>query len=210
MNEQGTRWAAWAGHLVDLWRLVSFRYSNPHSYTKVRNITSVARRTGATQMIETGTYLGNTAMRCASRFERVYTIELDGKLAARAAAYLRKRRNVEVIQGDALVELHRILARDGVERLLVYLDGHFSGGVTALGDRPEPACEEIEVLGRCKDRIRGIVIDDFRCFGTEPGWPTKSALLRSIETNFGKEFEILVHLDQVLVMRTPPDATSPI
>lgn len=201
MNEQGTRWAAWAGHLVDLWRLTSFRYANPHSYSKLRNIRSVARRTGATQMIETGTYLGNTAMRCAPRFERVYTIELDEKLASRAAAYLCKRHNVEVIQGDALVEVPKILARSGVERLLIYLDGHFSGGATALGDRPEPACDEIEVLGQFKNKIRGIVVDDFRCFGVERGWPSKSALLRSIETHFGGEFEILVHLDQVLVMR---------
>lgn len=201
MNKQGSHFAAWGGHLVDLWRLVRFQQRNPYSYSKFRNIKSAARRTGATQMIETGTYLGNTAMRCAPHFQKLYTIELDKDLAASAAAYLAKRKNVEVIQGDALAELPKILERPEVKDLLVFLDGHFSGGITAHGDVPEPACEEIEVLGRFKDKIRSIVIDDFRCFGNDAGWPTKSALLHSVETHFNDGFDISVHLDQVLVTR---------
>jgi hypothetical protein len=201
MNKQGAHFAAFGGHLVDLWRLVSFQPSNPHSYSKFRNIKSVAKRTGATQMIETGTYLGNTAMRCAPHFQKLYTVELDKELVAKATVYLTKRKNVEVIQGDALAELPKILARPDVNNLLVFLDGHFSGGVTAHGDVPEPACEEVEVLRQFKSKIRAIIVDDFRCFGTDAGWPTKSALLHSLETCFNDDFDIAVHLDQVLITR---------
>jgi hypothetical protein len=208
MNKQGARFAAYGGHLVDLWRLARFQYANPHSYSKFRNIKTVARRTGATQMIETGTFLGNTAMACAPYFRKLYTIELDEALAASAAAYLKRRPNVEVIRGDAAVELPKILERPDVNELMVYLDGHFSGGVTALGDVPEPACMEIETLGRFRDKIRGVVIDDFRSFGTEPGFPSKSDLLHSVEKHFNNGYEILIHLDQVLIMRKPATAAA--
>ena len=97
-------------------------------------------------MIESGTYRGVTAARCARQVAKVYTIELDKELAAGATMYLRGCLNVEVIQGDALVELPRILARAEVRDVLVFLDGHFSGGETALGDLAEPAVEQIKAL----------------------------------------------------------------
>jgi hypothetical protein len=211
MNKQGAHFAGYCGHLVDLWRLLTFQHYNPHSYSKFRNLKSVAVRTNATQLIETGTYVGNTAMRCSRHFEKIYTIELDEKLAAKAAAYLRRRPNVEVIQGDALAELPKILARPTVENVLVFLDGHFSGGDTALGDQPEPACDAITVLAQFKDKIRGIVVDDFRCFGRDKGWPTKSDLLHAIESYFNDQFDITIHLDQVLVFRRQeaPVSTAP-
>ena len=199
MNKQGAWIAAIGGHVVDLWHLYSFAHVNPHSYSKFRNIKSVAHRTGAKQMIETGTYLGNTAMRCSFHFDHVYTIELDGQLATQAASYLKPRPNVDVISGDALIELPKILAKPEATDLLVFLDGHFSGGRTALGDQAEPACDEIEILAKYRDKVRAIVIDDFRCFGVNADWPTKAELLNSIERHFNDEYEICVHLDQVLV-----------
>jgi hypothetical protein len=51
-----------------------------------------------------------------------------------------------------------------------------------------------------KDKIAGIIIDDFRLFGTEPGFPTKSALFEAIETYF-PNFAVTVALDQVLILR---------
>src|SRR2546430_2701925 len=102
MNKQGSTFAAYGGHLVDLWRLMCFRITNPHSYSKFRIINAMRKRSGARMMIETGTYLGNTADRCARKFEKVYTIELDQDLARQATEFLRRRPNVQVIQGDGL------------------------------------------------------------------------------------------------------------
>jgi hypothetical protein len=190
-----------AGHVVDIWRFVRFDYDNPHSYSKFRNILGVARKTGARQFIETGTYRGRTTRWSASHFERVVTIELDEKLAARAKASLSDLPNVEVLQGDAVDWLRDVMARPSTHDALVYLDGHFSGGVTARGSLDEPACEALEVLVPHLDKLRGVVIDDFRTFGVEFPSPTKADLLRSAEHHFGKDFEILVHLDQVLLLR---------
>src|SRR5438105_1556154 len=127
MNKPNAYFQALAGHFVDLYRLAAFRFTTAHSYTKFRHLNALRKSTGATQMIETGTYRGVTAGRCARVFERVYTIELDKPLAAEAAKFLAPKRNVEVIQGDALAELPKVLARDDVRELVIFLDGHFSG-----------------------------------------------------------------------------------
>jgi len=193
--------AAIAGHLIDMWRLVRFDYENPHSYSKFRNLISVAKKTGARQFIETGTYLGRTTRWAASRFERVVTIELDPQLAARAVASLSDLPNVEVIQGDAVEKLRDVIARPEIRDALVYLDGHFSGGITARGEVDEPACAGLEVLVPHIAKIRGIVVDDFRTFGIEFAAPTKADLLRSAEHHYGKHFEIVVHMDQLLLLR---------
>jgi hypothetical protein len=198
---EGTSIAAMAGHLVDIWRFIRFDYENPHSYSKFRNILSVARKTGAHQFVETGTYLGRTTRWAAAHFERVVTIELDRELAARASNALSGLRNVEVLQGDAVVRLREVMARPETRNALVYLDGHFSGGVTARGALDEPACEALEVLVPYREKVRAVVIDDFRTFGIEFPTPSKADLLRSVERHFGERFDIIVHLDQVLVLR---------
>jgi hypothetical protein len=201
MNRPGAHFQAVAGHLVDLYRLATFRFLNPHSYTKFRQLKNVARQVGARTVIETGTYRGVTARRCSSAFERVYTIELDQALAAESTRYLADRKNVEVIQGDGLVKLPEVMARPDVKDVLVFLDGHFSEGITAKGDHAEPAVLEVIALGQFKEKLRGIVIDDFRLFGAVDGYPPKSVLVRSIEEHF-PGWNLAVHLDQVIV--TPP------
>jgi hypothetical protein len=203
MNEQGAVLSAAAGHVVDLYRLFQFETKNPHSYSKFRQIKALGQRSGASVLIETGTYVGNTAMRCSRTFERVITIELDADLFQRASRYLSKRKNVECLEGDALKLLPLVLERPSVTDALVFLDGHFSGGGTAHGDLAEPACEEIEILAKYRDKIRSFIVDDFRCFGRDKGWPRRSELLRTVEDSFGDGFEYTIHLDQLLVWRKP-------
>jgi hypothetical protein len=199
VNQQNREFQAFIGHLLDLYRIATFRFSNPHSYTNFRAIKSLAGQVNANTMIETGTYLGVTTKRCAPHFQKVYTIELDPQLADQAREFLRAQKNVEVLQGDAVKVLNQILETN-VGDTLVFLDGHFSGGVTACGDLPEPAIEELEILSKHKDKIAGIIIDDFRLFGIEPGFPSKSALFQAIENLF-PGFNLSVALDQILISR---------
>jgi Ribosomal RNA adenine dimethylase len=199
MNQQNRDFQAFLGHLVDLYKISLFKFAVPHSYTKFRAIKTTAQKVGAKTFIETGTYLGVTTRRCAPVFDAVYTIELDQKLADQASEFLRSKKNVEVLQGDALNVLPKILDKN-VRDILVFLDGHFSGGVTACGDLPEPAIEELKILAGAKDRIAAIIIDDFRLFGTEPGFPSKSALFKALEEYF-PSFRVTVSLDQILICR---------
>lgn len=186
------------GHVKDLVAMANFKITNPHSWSKYRQLKAVGRRTNADCLIETGTFLGNTTMRCSRSFDKVYTIELDQKLYEQAKSYLASRANVECIQGDATIELPKILDRPECNNVLIFLDGHFSQGETALGDVAEPACELLSSLAAHREKIRGIVVDDFRLFGVEAGWPKKSELIKSAEDHFG-DFSIAVHFDQLVL-----------
>ena len=151
-------------------------------------------KTKSTVLIETGTYLGVTTKRCSPIFDKIYTIELDHKLAEQAKSYLSNNKNVEVIQSDALDILTNVLDKNDINNILLFLDAHFSGGVTACGDYPEPAIEELKIIARYKSKVKCIIIDDFRLFGSEKGFPSKSELLKNIEDNFDN-FDVNVYLD---------------
>jgi hypothetical protein len=199
MNKQNREIQAIIGHVVDLYKISTFNFSNPHSYTKFRAIKAAKRVVDAKALIETGTYLGVTTKRCVPHFENIYTIELDQELAKQAQRFLDNNKNVHVLQGDAVLLLTEILNKD-IQDVLIFLDAHFSGGVTALGNLPEPAIEELRVISKFKDKVAGIIIDDFRLFGTEPGFPNKSDVFRAIE-EFFPGFRLTVALDQILILR---------
>jgi protein-L-isoaspartate O-methyltransferase len=58
---------------------------NLHSYMKYKVLRRLGQRTDARCLIETGTFLGVTAARCARVFDRVFTIELDATLCTSCA-----------------------------------------------------------------------------------------------------------------------------
>ena len=202
MNKQNRRLASAGGYVLDLIRLAGGMPINLHSYMKYLAIRSLGKRTNARCLIESGTFLGVTAARCARNFERVYTIELDIDLAKQATAFLQRYRNVKVFQGDAVKLLPEVISREDVHDVVIFLDGHYSGGHTAIGDLPEPVILELGILAKFRDRVCGIVIDDFRLFGVERGFPKKSNVVLSIERLFPfPTFTLCIHADQLIVER---------
>jgi hypothetical protein len=202
MNRPNRPLAALAGYFSDLEKLARGVPINPHSVLKFRVLKELARRTGARTLIETGTYLGVTAARCARVYDQVVTIELDPDLAAKAAVHLCRFPNVRVIQGDATKHLGQILAASPEGSVVAFLDGHFSGGMTARGELPEPAIVELGLLAAYVSRVQAIVIDDFRLFGVEPGFPSKAALVEAAEAQFAAgDFDLAVCFDQLILER---------
>src|SRR5207244_4484725 len=125
-----------------------------------------------------------------------------------AAEYLAPFSHVTVIEGDATKEVARLIAEAGVHDALVFLDGHFSGEGTGVGTVADPAVDVLGQLGEHSDAIRSIVIDDFREFGVQPGWPKKWEVIRSAEEIFvPRGFRLRVHLDQLLLERPLHGAT---
>lgn len=183
-------------------RTAQCSFNAAHSYTKFRVINRVRKLTGATTFVETGTFLGDTTRRAAAVFDKVYTIELGPDLAGRAKKIFRRQPCITVIEGDATHMLPEIFAKYEFDKAVVFLDGHFSEGITACGENPEPALEELEFLARHKNRISGIVIDDFRTFGALPGFPSKTKLIASAETLFASAgYTVSVILDQVVIFK---------
>ncbi len=191
-----------AGYVLDLFRVATFRFLAAHTLTKFLAINRLRRRTGASVFVETGTFMGETTARAAMVFEKVYTIELGHELAMRAKDRFKNNKNVVLIEGDAIVMLARVFEDYKFDNAIVFLDGHFSEGITACGEVAEPAIIELEFLAKHKQRIGGIVVDDFRTFGVVAGHPTKAQLLASAESLFGSDgYTVSVLMDQLLIYK---------
>jgi Ribosomal RNA adenine dimethylase len=167
------------GYLLDLGAKLRNDIFVPHSLTKLHNLARVRSRTGATTVIEVGSYKGVTTFRLSHIFSVVHSIEIDENLFAQAQQRCAGRKNVMLHHGDGKQVL-RDLAPN-VMRCVIFFDGHFSGGDTGQGDEPEPVLAELDLIGDNLANFVGVVIDDFREFGTAPGWPKKSEVLAKLE-----------------------------
>ena len=69
--------------------------------------------------------------------------------------------NIKLYHGDSIKVLPKILENID-DRCTFWLDGHFSGGNTACGDKPVPLREELNIISKHKIKTHTILIDDIR------------------------------------------------
>lgn len=200
MNDPNTFIEPLGGYLVDLLSKLRGRPFVPHSLTKLHNIVTCRNLTRAKTIIEIGAFKGVTTRRLSYFFDNVISIEIDADLFDQARKRCAGRSNVKVILGDGSILLPEIIKN--ADNALLFLDGHFSGGVTGQGEEPEPVLKELDLLKCHLSNVAGVVVDDFRLFGLEPGWPKKSEVLRKLEGAFDEtNWSIFVQFDQFLVVR---------
>lgn len=152
----------------------------PPHVVKRHTVLTFARRFRLRVLVETGTYQGAMVEAMLDHFDRIYSVELSRELYESARERFRGAHHVELIHGDSGTELGWLVPR--LHRpALFWLDGHYSGADTARGRKDTPVLEELEhILGAPEGHV--ILIDDARCFGTEPGYPSLGdlrALVRS-------------------------------
>ncbi|MGX9117698.1 rRNA adenine N-6-methyltransferase family protein [Mesorhizobium sp. BHbsci] len=188
------------GYFLDLIAKLRNRQFVPHSLTKLHNMKTCRDMTGATTAVEIGSYKGVTTKRMSHLFERVISVEIDEALYHQASKRCAGRKNVELLLGDGAKLLPEIATR--VDKALIFLDGHFSGGETGQGDEPEPVLKELDLIAPFISNFVAVVVDDFRLFGVEPGWPRKSEVIQRLETLLPEtQWRLSVLNDQFLAVR---------
>lgn len=184
------------------------------------------------QYIETGTYHGDGIQRVIDLYDRIHSIELSEKYAVETAKKFLQHSKVTIYHGNSKQVLPTLLETIP-EPVTIFLDGHYSGGETAIGDElvdgvsSAPLLTEIEIImSRPYDDI--VIIDDTRMFGLRtwmnPGskggmWPEYEydwtainedsirARLKpgyEIFKNKGKEYTHGPNLDQWILARPKP------
>ena len=125
--------------------------------------------------VETGTFRGDTAATAARFFSVVDTIELDPVLGRRARERFQHSR-VRCHIGDSRQVLPTILPELETP-LILWLDAHFSGGVTGGANDPCPLITELRIVDQHRDCSNTIVaVDDARCFTGSRGFPRLDAV----------------------------------
>lgn len=113
--------------------------------------------------VETGTYLGGTTERMASKFDTVYTVELSEEIYDSTKRRLSHLDNVNFLLGDS-GKVIEVLSQVIDAPVVFFLDAHFAGGRTAFGEKEVPLYEELSAIAN-RPQSDLIIIDDYKLFG---------------------------------------------
>lgn len=142
----------------------------PPNVLKQRVLREYAQRYGTRILIETGTFYGDMVEAMKVDFDHIYSVELSAEFYEKARSRFSKDTNIELIYGNSGTELHKIMDKIN-QAALFWLDGHYSGETTALGEVTTPIYEELQQIFDAEDRRHVILIDDARCFASDPAYP---------------------------------------
>lgn len=151
------------------WRAEGWTAPVPY-FVRRAMLVSEAKAMGAGTFVETGTFLGDTTLSLAPKFQQVHTIEVEPTLAALARDRFAGNTKITVHHGDSAALLPG-LCKGLTSSCLFYLDGHYSGGYTGKGEKECPAIEELAAIFDNTTQPFRIVIDDARLFGSDPYYP---------------------------------------
>jgi hypothetical protein len=170
----------------------------PEGTAKREHLLSLFRARGHRTVLESGTFMGDTVEYFMAHAARIISVEVEPKLFADAQRKFEGVANVELVLGDALHVIPEIVAQLD-DPPLIWLDGHFSEGVTGSGDEIEPAASILARLGAVGAPAgTTIVVDDLRLFGLHPDFPGLDELVQRARQSF-PEARIRVGLDSLVI-----------
>jgi len=154
-----------------------------------------AKQHRARIFIETGTYLGDMVWAVKDNFYKIYSVELSTELYERAKRKFSRYKHISIFKGDSSKVLPEILSQIE-EPCLFWLDGHYSEGITATGEKETPILEELKHIFNHPIEDHIILIDDARCFTGYGDYPNieelKAVLLSRYPDNaFNIEDDII-------------------
>ncbi|MDO8623956.1 MAG: hypothetical protein Q7R54_01245 [bacterium] len=174
------------------WRRSGCPIPPPH-VVKQYAIAEYQKTYGCQILVETGTYRGDMVEAQKKRFKKIISIELGVDLFEKAQERFRNDANVVIVQGDSGRVLPEIV-REIHEPAVFWLDGHYSGGITAKGNKESPIFEELDAIFSTKNSNHILLIDDARCFTGEGSYPTIGQLIEYIRSK-NETYEVEVKHD---------------
>ncbi len=178
------------GSIIYEWEKQGKPAPPPH-IIKQKAIIQAKQASGYDVLIETGTYLGEMIEAQKNTFRTIYSIELGHHLHVAARAKFKKEPHINLLEGDS-GNILKVLMPKIKEPAIFWLDGHYSGGITAKGDKDCPIFEELTAILNADKLPHILMIDDARLFIGADGYPTVAELdsfIGTFKTAFKKEIE---------------------
>lgn len=147
------------------------RPAPPPHFIKQEIIQDYQNRYEYNILVETGTYLGEMVEAQKRYFNKIISIELSEKLYTDAKQKFSNDSNVFIVQGDSGKIMHKVISTLN-EPAIFWLDGHYSAGITAKGEKECPIFEELNAIFNGKKLKHVILIDDARLFNGTNDYPT--------------------------------------
>lgn len=168
--------------------------------------------------VETGLYAGDTLndlkiQNILDKFKNVYSIEIEKRLidmAYQKYPFFNVDKNIEIINGDSSVELKSIINKHKQDKVLFWLDAHFSGQGTGKSQTfgECPLLGELDLISKLNIKPI-IIIDDITLFIDFPesikhnhdinDWPNINKIKEKIESlNFDLKIKIDTDLSYLI------------
>ena len=171
----------------------------PPHLAKQLAIKNEMETSGYNILVETGTYFGDMVEAQKSFFEKVYSIELGEELYSNAAKRFEEDKNVFILKGDSGVILNELMP-EIFEPTIFWLDGHYSAGITARGEKECPIFEELTAIFGAKELNHIILIDDARLFNGTNDYPSVEELVEFMEMK-NKKFSLTIKDDIIRIAK---------
>ena len=120
--------------------------------------------------IETGTFMGSTISKMSYIFDELHTIEVNEDLYNNAKNKYNNLNKINFHLGDSAYVLKNIIINVD-KNAIIFLDGHYSSGITGKGIKDVPLYEELNAIITNFKNHCIIIIDDVRLFGHGPNTP---------------------------------------
>jgi hypothetical protein len=167
-------------------------------------------RFGIATFVETGTYLGDTAVWASDVFHSVITIERSPTLFEHAKRRYADRTNMTFLCGDAREQFARVVPQL-TSPALFWLDAHWSGGETAGAEDECPLVAELEAIN-ASGLSHFIFIDDAKLFLAPPPpphqveqWPSIDEVASLLQTPQQRRY---VAVSDDIIMAVPEEAKA--
>jgi len=178
-----------------IWQLRGKTGAVPH-WAKEQLVKGYAKKFDRKVFIETGTYLGEMVAAVKDNFEEIYSIELSSKFHSEAVLMFKSYTNICLINGDSGEVLNELLPSIR-STCLLWLDAHYSGGITAKSSQETPIIKELEsVFKNIPDPV--ILIDDANNFNGEHDYPTLKNL-KSFVTSIHPSASITIKYNVICI-----------
>jgi hypothetical protein len=141
----------------------------PPHFVKQRCVIEYGKRFDLPTLVETGTFRGDMVRAVRSKFREIYTIEIGQTLSTEAERLFAPFPHIHVMHGDSARVLPNVLFRIKAP-CLFWLDAHYSGEGTSIGDQETPVLTELEII--FQEHVNNVIlIDDARCFDGKNAYP---------------------------------------
>lgn len=169
----------------------------PH-LVKQANLRRLQSQFDVAVLVETGTFRADMMVAMRPYFRQLYSIELSETLYQYSKVRCAELKNIDIRQGaseDVLNEICQTLHG----RVLFWLDGHFSGGDTALGQTECPVISELKTILTHPKITPIIVIDDAREFKGSRSYPTIREIIEVVNLHSARS-HVSVSDDAIVVI----------
>ena len=178
------------------------RASNPNSVpvphlAKQEVIRHFANKHNIQVFVESGTFLGIMINSMKGQFKKLYSIELSEILYKNAIKKFENDKNVNIVFGDSGSMLPQVI-KDINEPIIFWLDGHYSGDITAKGVLETPIIKELKTVLEHAVKNHVILVDDARLFNGTRDYPTVKEV-QDFLSGYSKDYKFEIKEDILVI-----------